>query len=372
MKRTLYLTIIVALFGCAQPNSNQLINGVPCEQIDFYSFNLHENVYIPDELIEEKTYIKLDASTDEAFFKQIDKIALVGDRIYVLDQSRNMNKLLVFNIDGSFVGLVGRRGQGPGEYLQITDFTVDADGVISFVDGQFDKDRIFVFDKDLHFVSARKLPFETDIIQSLPDDRFLVGVASWNPSESNVLCKVAVVDADIKILDTCLLYDEFFDNNMWISRYTFIKTEKQILYNKQIDNNVYAFSHTGKLEKAYRFDFGKKNVPDEYRKAVEQNWDGFSSRCCLKEFVVVTDRYFIGALWDEMKTKTFIIDRQTNNLYISPEVIDKSFMAGYYDNQIITYIYPGKYEDIKAQNLPADVEKHVEDENFAICLYRLK
>ena len=51
---------------------------------------------------------------------------------------------------------------------------------------------------------------------------------------------------------------------------------------------------------------------------------------------------------------------------------DNSNFSGYCNNQIISYIYPGKYDNFQAADFPADVKKHVEDENFVLCLYTLK
>ncbi|MDR1553184.1 MAG: 6-bladed beta-propeller [Prevotellaceae bacterium] len=362
-----FVMFVIMICGCRQ-GSNPIFD-VPSEVIDFYSFEIHENEYIPNELIQEKTYIKLDASTDDALFKCINKILIVGNKIYILDGSRSVQKLLVFNIDGSFEGLVGRRGQGPGEYLQVTDFDVSTNGSIHIVDGQ--SDRLFIFDSVFHFVSVKKIPFEVGIIQLLSDNQYLLGLSSWNMGET---WKVAITTTDFEPLDKCLPYDEYYDNNMWISGYNFMQTENHILYNKQINNNVYAFSHDGKLEKIYQFDFGKKNVPNEYKKDIEKNWEGFRFRCCLKCFVIVNEHYCIGTLLDELQTKTFIIDRNSDNLYISKEIAERdySYLTGYHNNQIITYIYPGKYENIQSEDLPEDVKKYVEDENFVLCLYKLK
>jgi hypothetical protein len=363
------MTLVIMICGCGQRKDDKPIFDVPTERIDFYSYKIHKDVpdIPPDELVREKTYIKLDTSTDDALFKSIDKIIIARDKIYILDWM--MRKLPVFNIDGSFAGLVGRRGQGPGEYLQITDFDVDDSGNVYIVDGQ--SDNFFIFDSVFHFVSAKQPPCDVGIVQLLPDNRYLFGLTSWNTKE-NSKWKIAVTNTDFKTLDTCLLYDEYIDNETVISDYIFIQTEKHILYNQPIDNNVYAFSHDGKLEKVYQFDFGDKNVPNEYKKAIQKNREGFRFRSCLKRFVVVNERYCIGTLLDELQTKAFIIDRNSNDLYLSKEIRDYGYMTGYSAGQIITYIYPGKYKDIQSQDLPEDVKEHVENDNFVLCLYKLK
>jgi hypothetical protein len=126
--------------------------------------------------------------------------------------------------------------------------------------------------------------------------------------------------------------------------------------------------------KKYISSISEKNVPNEYKKDIAKNWERFKSRCCLKCFVIVNEHYCIGTLLDELQTKTFIIDRNSNNLYISKEIAERdySYLTGYHNNQIVTYIYPGKYDDIQSQDLPADVKKYVEDGNFVLCLYKLK
>jgi hypothetical protein len=367
-------TIVVFLFALLCTNCNikkeQPSIEIETEKIDFYSFELiEEDSYAS--IIKEKKYVLLDNSNDDFLFKGIDKIKFANERIYVLDN--RLKKLIVFNQDGVGIGRVGRWGQGPGEYLQISDFDVNDSGDIYFIDGTADKDRLFVFDKNLHFISVKKMPFEADIVSCLSDNKVLFGLTSWNNGE-NASQKIAITDTELKTEQSYMPYDEYVDNAYWISSYTFVNIEDKILYNKQIDNFVYSFSKEGAPVKAYLFDFGKKNVPDKDKKNIEENLNKFEHYCCLKNFVIINEKYIIGTLWDELKTKTFIIDRNDKKRYMSKEIAssDESNISGYYNNQIISYIYPGKYEDIQSMDFPLDVKKHIEEENFVICLQELK
>jgi hypothetical protein len=49
------------------------------------------------------------------------------DKIYILDISAD-NKLCVFDKAGSFLYQIGNKGNGPGEYINATDFTIDRKG----------------------------------------------------------------------------------------------------------------------------------------------------------------------------------------------------------------------------------------------------
>jgi hypothetical protein len=338
------------------------------EIIDFSSFEIIKGS-IPEAIIKEKKYILLNSS-DSILFGRIDKIKIIKDIIYILDTK--LRELIVFNLSGVGIGKIGGVGQGPKEYIRITDFDINDSGDIYFIDGTSDK--LFVFDKNLQFVSAKKMPFEADIIQCLPGDKLLFGLSSWNKGD-NASMRIAITNLELETEMSCMQYDEYIDNAYGISDYTFINTGDCILYNKPIDNYVYEFSLEGQLRKAYFFDFGKKNVPNEYKKDIEGNLEKFEHYCCIKNFAVVNDKYMLGTLWDGAKTKTFVVDKNNKTAYLSKKEIadaDNSNISGFYDNQIISYIYPGKYDDIQATDFPADVKKHVEDENFVVCLYTLK
>jgi hypothetical protein len=82
----------------------------------------------------------------------------------------------------------------------------------------------------------------------------------------------------------------------------------------------------------------------------------------------------MGTLWDKMETKFFVADKASQKVYLSNAVArgDMSDFAGYDNQQIISYIYPGKYENMENMDFPEDVKQHVANENFVLCLYSLK
>jgi hypothetical protein len=376
MRSALFVLMIfvTVLFGnSCNTKKEQPKMDVEVEVIDFFSFNKLEVEEIPISIIKNRKYIKLDGINEDYLFKKIGKISIVNNNIYILD--RQLRKLIVFDTTGIGIGCVGKRGQGPGEYLQISDFSVNERGDIYFIDGTLDKDKLFIFDRHLQFVSVKRMPFEANVIQCLPDGKLLFGLAPWNKERKSASRKIAITNSELDIEQVYGEYDEYIDNSYGISFYMFINTGCHILYNKPIDNYVYEFSHEGQLQKAYFFDFGRKNVPNEYKKDIESNLEKFKHYCCLKNFVVVNNNYMVGTLWDDAKTKNFIVDKNNKIVYLTKKEIadaDNSNFSSYCNDQIISYIYPGKYDDIQAMDFPTDVKKHVEDENFVLCLYTLK
>ncbi|MDR1338841.1 MAG: 6-bladed beta-propeller [Prevotellaceae bacterium] len=369
-KLLLYLMMVLPGAGCQHHGGTATSDGV--EIIDFTSFSETEVEQFPDAIVRERTYINIDASNEELLFKAIDKIKIINDRIYIMGrQDVRTEKLFVFDRTGAGVGVVGQRGQGPEDYLQISDFDVNERDDIFFMDGTFNNDRVFVFDKNLQFVSVRKLPFEADILKCLPGDRLLFGLASWNRGQ-NASMKLAVTDRDLNTEQAYMEYDEYIDEVIWVSYYFFIDVDGRIQYNRQIDNNVHEISPEGNLTKTYRIDFGKKNLPDIYKKDIEANREEMKRYCYLLNFAAITDRYILGTLSDRGRIKAYIADRNSRKLYTMGMPDKISDMSLYADNLFITYLYPGKYEDLESKNLPPEVKKHIEDENFTICLNHLK
>jgi hypothetical protein len=372
--KTFLISITLMMIVCASCTTKkpqvQSPTGTETETIDFLSFETVEGDNIPELLIKKKEYIKLDASADDFLFKTISKIKICDNRIFILDIITN--KLIVFDINGKGIGQVGRIGQGPGEYIHIHEFDVDNSGNIFFIDGA--TDRLFIYDVNLKFVSAKKMPFKSTMLSCLQDNKLMFGLLHWNNGE-NESRKIAVTDMAMKTEQVYLQYDEYFDDAAWIGISKFANAGDKILYNQSINDSVYEFSQDGKPTNAYFFDFGKQRLPNNYKKDLAANMDKFENYYCLADFIVFTDKYILGKIFHKFQLKNFIIDRNSKTLYICNGAIEfgsSSDITGYFDGKIISYIFPGKYDDIQAKDLPDDVKKYVEDENFVLCISTLK
>jgi len=65
---------------------------------------------------------------------RIHQLQVFDGNIYILDRSA-AKSLFVFNKDGRFIRKIGSMGQGPGEYISLSDFTLDTDnGFIYLLD----------------------------------------------------------------------------------------------------------------------------------------------------------------------------------------------------------------------------------------------
>ena len=122
MKLFLFLFILqIVVISCAtkqketQSNPNLLV-------IDLDDIKTKETVKASDFFKNPKSIIL--ETNEKSLIGNIGQIYIDDDRIIIFDDSKNLN-VLVFNSDGTFSHKIGELGRGAGEYISISDFTVD-------------------------------------------------------------------------------------------------------------------------------------------------------------------------------------------------------------------------------------------------------
>jgi len=117
-KSALILFLFIAFAfasGSAQTKKDDLIR----IKIDAGQFKSSGNV---SDYLEVVKLIPLE-TTKECLIGDIDKVVQYRNNIYVFDSKTY--KLLWFDSSGKFLGQIGQRGKGPGEYIEVSDFEVD-------------------------------------------------------------------------------------------------------------------------------------------------------------------------------------------------------------------------------------------------------
>lgn len=122
MKLFLFLFILqIVIISCVtkqketQSNSNFLI-------VDLDNIKTKETVKASDFFKNPKSIIL--ETNEKSLIGDIKQIYINDNRIVVFDNSKNLS-VLVFDLDGTFSHKIGELGRGAGEYISISDFTVD-------------------------------------------------------------------------------------------------------------------------------------------------------------------------------------------------------------------------------------------------------
>lgn len=366
--KVLYIILLLfVLMINARCTSNQEADTCCPEVLVGYPQSIHLSIKeIPDSLLHIKNYILLDTTRLSCDFGHISKILQKKGYIYIWDAF--LMKLVVYDASGKGIGQVGRRGQGPGEYLQITDFDVSEEGDVYFIDGN--QDKLFHFDKNLAFVSSDVLPFEAEAVHVI-DGGFLFGLSPLNEGKEGDGFKVVRTDGHFQIQQSYIKFDEFVDPSYSFSFSSFIETSNYLVYNYPIDNHIYLFDKKGYLIKCVNFDFGKENVPNEHKRNIERNLKEFEHYSFLKNFVVVTDNAIAGTIRKGSKSVPFIYDLKTNSCFHYPdkEHYDNSQLTGFFDSCVVSYYEPeGEY----LEELPDSVESYLNSGGYILKLQTLQ
>ena len=93
-------------------------------------------------------------TNDENMIGEITRLIFYDDKYYVRATNGMQNgQLFVFDKTGNYLRKIGKKGGGPGEYLEFKDFTITHDGKIVLADYQ----RLLTYDSKGEFLYSTKV-----------------------------------------------------------------------------------------------------------------------------------------------------------------------------------------------------------------------
>jgi hypothetical protein len=94
-------------------------------------------------------------------------IKIHNERIYVVETA----KISIFNLDGNFLQILGRRGEGPGEYTNVYALDIDEKSGLIYVSAY---NKLLVYNLDLEFVEELKTSFPIEYLKIYNKNLFIV------------------------------------------------------------------------------------------------------------------------------------------------------------------------------------------------------
>lgn len=92
-------------------------------------------------------------TTDESLLARVSKVVSYKNEYYLLDRSQK--RLYVFDGNGRYMRCIGAVGAGPGEYVHLSDFTIDEEnGRVAILDAP---SNIYLYDLQGNFLESKKL-----------------------------------------------------------------------------------------------------------------------------------------------------------------------------------------------------------------------
>lgn len=312
MKGCFLLSVLIVLISCQQ---NESPNSLP--QIDFTELYDSDPAKVPLSRIGVSLeYIKLQTDSlsilsnvngeDVKFFENF---------ILVKDDRSN---LLKFDLSGNFLNRIGAIGKGPGEYIDIDDFTVLTQDSLIVLNNRLESKFMF-YDYNGNYISQKKLDFQTENLYEF--NNYIVGVNSFLFRSYSNFNTFSIFDKKGN-LKTQLLYktDEDYLNKHKDSRVFWGFQTKNRSIHKLDDNliywenslysgldTLYEVDQNLKVKPKMIFKFGgiKPDISDFYEKLSVLNSDfgDYSSILSLLQ----TDSYSFFKIFSGEKNKVQFI-----------------------------------------------------------------
>ena len=253
-KNKLKCVLLITVFGLScnrginEDNTSLLVSIKTIRTIKVKDPDNYKILHLSSFVKEEKM-IPLEI-TKSSTLGNINKVVIQGNSIFISDKD-NPNSIFVFDITGKFSTLIGKKGQGPGEHIDLTDFSIDqTTGQIYLYDQS--QRKIIRYDKGGKFIDE----IFTDYFGEHFEYNYgFIYQYRTNPSRG-LKYNLVIKDRESKTLAT---YIKAIPEGQNLDNKIFSKASNKIFLNPSYSDTIYALKNT-KLEYAYVMDFGKYNL----------------------------------------------------------------------------------------------------------------
>jgi hypothetical protein len=265
-------------------------------------------------------------STDEDnIIGCVQKIIYNDERLFILDRKKSKG-IFVFSKDGQFLNKIGTLGQGPGEYAEPTDFDV-YDGKVYVLDQL--QSRLNIYELDGEYVSSKRMPFIATALSIANDSTIYFNNIDADNQHLNDLINysIYITDSNFKI-NGCALYREHGKYSSVLADNLLNRYSGAIYYHAPLTNTIYKIDGE-RIAPFYKIDFGKKSLPKDM--LLNENWKNFTSESVQSSYYIFDSIFCVASNWlyftyiDNHVKKHAFYDKNSNNIYSSPTVIDYKY-----------------------------------------------
>lgn len=371
----LYLIFTLSLLSCGGgSNSDIYVN----EHISM------ENIKPLTDIIDSIRYVSL--KDDKAIFSgRIDKITSRGDSVYLFD-CRISKSLRAYKKDGEFLFNVGQLGRGPGEYVELANFTID-NQYFYIVDNAISKLLLYNIDNG-EFVKSYDMPIRVDDIAMFEDGKFIFYVDDEPQYNEG---GVFIADKDLKIIDKLFACTE--DNYCKMATVTaFTENKDEIVFSRYANDTIVVFNKESYFDRNYYIvDFGS------YKASKDDKLDHDKLRITkyiippvyITNNIIIgdvnipseigNDYWMYGAFVYNMKSKQTYQNGKIGDILEGKIPMDDKLVLpieSVVDNEIVSSIYDyDRYQALVKLGFPAapkHLEKQLEDGEPLLVFYTLK
>lgn len=310
----LIIGTIIFLFSRDRESKDELNNTInwDCTSIESNSFKLSN-------LIQSYSLLQLETN-EESLLGNINKIVYNDNSIYILDKKYALGIYVFNSLSGEFITKIGRFGNGPGEYTEIYDFSIDNINQRIYV--LCERKRVITYSLSGDFIEEKTLAFYATAMEYLNNRFYFI---NDNMKEDNLF----ITDRNYKTISSHFPNKQY-GVNYRILEYPLIKQSNELIYHRFLDNNIYKIDSIGNVNILYHVDFGNKNIPFNEIKKLSNNelkQKMSTSRCHIK-YIINSKEYSIILYFDNNTPCLSIYNKANNKAESYPYNLLKDDLTG--------------------------------------------
>lgn len=242
-----FLLLLGLLLSCQDPKNNgaEKLHQIPVNFQEFIDLKFSD--FFDTTLI-----IPLEVSPN-SLIGEVSKVLTTKDYVYVLDRTI-AESLFVFDYRGRLLHSFSRTGEGPGEYLRVTNFFLSSDEKIIFITDH-SLGKILAFDPKGDFLFEKKFDLGENFEDMIP---FQNGFLIAKPASDDLEVELQYLDYELEFIETPIkLVESNFKMESGSKHQFFYPGTEGVIYFKEVlSKNLYAISPG--FVQVYSF-----NLPDD-------------------------------------------------------------------------------------------------------------
>lgn len=269
MNRILLISSFILIFGCT--NQNGKINQVKNTKSDnsFYTIDfpiiLEKKREVPiSEIVESVEYIPLE-TTEKSVISRIYDAKFTKDYIFIQQYGISQSLLIQFDRQGKFIRYIGKAGNGPEEYNQIREFSVDEKKELIYIQSNWTK-KILVYSFKGEYIKTISLLRDIYAIVWSRDSLFMCFGEPSIGNEENVFTEI---NSNGEILQSVKNYNLWKDPppfgrmNVYPGQNFFYRLNNRLQFKGKYNDTIYTYDTNNKIIPKFYVDLKEYKLPEE-------------------------------------------------------------------------------------------------------------
>jgi hypothetical protein len=331
---TLTILLVTVSFSCAQKRTNicEIIN-IENNLKSFERINLTE-------FTDSISYINLE-TTDQSLLSEISNIDIRNNLILILD---NRGNCVLFNEDGKFISKIGKKGNGPGEYLFPSIAKLGENEIIYILS----LNKIYVYNLRGEFLQDLVIPYNilsswlNNSLLATSDTTFLLQVPNYSDSTQSKLIEFNTNGSIIKTYGKKQSLRSIGASTIHTRSNVYIYND-EISFKEVLNDTIFRIRNS-EISPEYILNFGIYSLPGEASKSDPKEFSDLLSRSIiLYNFVESLNYIFLQLSFGKNSSKEFDKDKIINN-----EIIKVGYpVLGIYNklDKTLRFSKPSGYRD---------------------------